>query len=186
MKRALAVSTDQASLHGLRTALITAGFESVTESVTFDGFDMQTQFVLLDAVTEDMIRRCVQEDFLTSRPFGVGVLLLAQPRLLSGFEQQLVSSGIFVLYKPVEPALLVQAVQFVCGAMDTVSGLYSQNRRLQEKMDSMKIINRAKFCLMQYLNFTEPQAHRHIQKQAMNMRISPREAAETILKMYET
>lgn len=47
------------------------------------------------------------------------------------------------------------------------------------------IISRAKKTLMRYLNFTEPQAHRFIEKQAMNMRVKKLEIARGILKAYE-
>ena len=49
----------------------------------------------------------------------------------------------------------------------------------------MKIVNRAKSMLMQYLNLTEEQAHRHIQKQAMDLRKTQRAVAEDILKTYQ-
>lgn len=52
------------------------------------------------------------------------------------------------------------------------------------KIDDIRIINRAKAVLMQYLKFTEPQAHRHIEKTAMNSRCTRREAAEQILRKY--
>ena len=47
------------------------------------------------------------------------------------------------------------------------------------------IVNRAKYALIQYLGMTEEQAHKYIEQQAMNQRISKRTAAENILKTYE-
>ena len=38
---------------------------------------------------------------------------------------------------------------------------------------------------MKYLKFTEPQAHRYIEKQAMNNRQTRREAAQKIIDTYE-
>jgi len=48
-----------------------------------------------------------------------------------------------------------------------------------------EIILRAKKTLMYYLKFTEPQAHRFIEKQSMNMRVKKIEIARGILKAYE-
>ena len=48
----------------------------------------------------------------------------------------------------------------------------------------MKVIDRAKFCLIQYLNLSEEQAHRHIQKLAMDTRRTQRDIAEDILRTY--
>jgi response regulator NasT len=49
-----------------------------------------------------------------------------------------------------------------------------------------EIINRAKTTLMEYLGFTEPQAHRYIEKHAMDMRVTKMEIARNILKIYES
>ena len=56
----------------------------------------------------------------------------------------------------------------------------------EEKRRQMKVINRAKKTLMDYLNFTEPQAHRYIEKHAMDMRVKKIEIAKGILKIYES
>ena len=39
---------------------------------------------------------------------------------------------------------------------------------------------------MEYLGFTEPQAHRYIEKHAMDMRVTKIEIAMNILKIYES
>lgn len=49
-----------------------------------------------------------------------------------------------------------------------------------------EIITRAKNTLMEYLGFTEPQAHRYIEKHAMDMRVTKIEIARNILKIYES
>ena len=43
-------------------------------------------------------------------------------------------------------------------------------------------MDRAKCVLIEYLKMTESEAHRFIEKQAMDMRITKREVAERILK----
>lgn len=65
-------------------------------------------------------------------------------------------------------------------------------RRLTERadgiratMDDMKIITRAKLLLMDRLKMDEAAAHRYIEKQAMNMRLSRRKVAEGIIGTYE-
>ena len=60
-----------------------------------------------------------------------------------------------------------------------------ENQRLQIKLIDLRIVNRAKYALIQYLGMTEEQAHKYIEQQAMNQRISKRKAAENIIKTYE-
>ena len=61
-----------------------------------------------------------------------------------------------------------------------------ENERLKAKLGDAKLIGRAKCVLVQYLNMTEADAHRFIEKRAMDRRVSSREVALDILKMYET
>lgn len=51
--------------------------------------------------------------------------------------------------------------------------------------EDLKIVNRAKGVLITRLGMTEPEAHRYIEKRAMDMRATKRAVAESILKTYE-
>jgi response regulator NasT len=64
-------------------------------------------------------------------------------------------------------------------------GYQRENAKLQVKLDEIKMVNRAKCVLMQYLKLTEPQAHRYIEKQAMDTRETKLEVAKSILLRYE-
>ena len=66
-----------------------------------------------------------------------------------------------------------------------MAGLLQENRKLCRKIEDMGIVDRAKCVLIQVLKMTEPQAHRYIEKQAMNMRVTRRQVAEELLKTYE-
>ena len=61
-----------------------------------------------------------------------------------------------------------------------------ENVRLKESIGDLKLVDRAKCALIQYLNMTESDAHRFIEKQAMNKRLSKREIALQILSAYES
>ncbi len=66
-----------------------------------------------------------------------------------------------------------------------IVGLKEENRDLNKKLEDLKIIDRAKIALIQRLGYTESEAHKHIERQAMNLRVSKREVAVSILKTYE-
>lgn len=67
-----------------------------------------------------------------------------------------------------------------------VRELERENELLKRKLAEDKLVTRAKFALIQYLKMTEPQAHRYIEKQAMDMRVTRKEIAEGIIKAYES
>jgi len=73
-------------------------------------------------------------------------------------------------------------------AIDTqieLQEVQKENRVLKQKIEDIRIIDRAKCILISRLNLSEEQAHRAIEKQAMDMRASKRVIAEDILKTYE-
>ena len=63
--------------------------------------------------------------------------------------------------------------------------LKNENVKLQKKVDEIRLIARAKCMLIEHQNMTEPQAHRLIEKQAMDNRVTRKEIAKAILKQYE-
>lgn len=70
-------------------------------------------------------------------------------------------------------------------AQKTIDRLIGENSGLEKKIDDIKLIDRAKCVLIEYLRITEAQAHKHIQKQAMDQRVSPTVIARDILRTYE-
>lgn len=94
-------------------------------------------------------------------------------------------TGAFVIGRPCSKAALQQAIRFAGIAGESIKKLNEEKHRLERQIDDIKMINRAKLCLMRYLKLTEEQAHRHLQKQAMDLRKSQREIAEDILGTYD-
>ena len=60
-----------------------------------------------------------------------------------------------------------------------------KNQALQEKMQDIRTVNRAKWLLIERHRMTEEDAHYFIEKQAMDMRLSRREVAENIIRSYD-
>ena len=61
-----------------------------------------------------------------------------------------------------------------------LAALRQENADLLRRMDALRTIDRAKYLLMQYLGMSEAQAHRYIERQAMNLRVSKKVIAEHI------
>ena len=115
-----------------------------------------------------------------------GILMLVKAELADAVSAKVEDHGVFVIPRPVGRQLFFQTVKLVNASRKRVLGLRQENGRLQQKIEEMRLVDRAKCALVQYLGFTEPQAHRYLEKQAMDMRMTRREVAEEILKTYET
>lgn len=115
-----------------------------------------------------------------------GVILLTKSEVADQVSAKVENYGVLVVPKPISRPLFFQAVKLVSSSRRRLLGLKNENVKLQNKIEEIRLVDRAKCVLIQYLKLTEPQAHRYIEKQAMDMRVSRKEIALNILKTYET
>lgn len=95
------------------------------------------------------------------------------------------STGAYILPKPFNKTALIQAIRFVVTAREKMLELKAEKEKLEKKLYNIKQIDRAKCVLIQYLRISEADAHRQIQKRAMDQRVPEIEIAMDILKTYE-
>jgi len=93
--------------------------------------------------------------------------------------------GVFLLRKPTLSAAIVQALDWLCATRERLRAVEKRSVSLQDKMDEIKLVNRAKWILITNLNMTEDAAHRYIEKQAMDRCVTRRSVAEDILRTYK-
>ena len=114
-----------------------------------------------------------------------GVILIARQDIAEGVSEKVEDYGIVVVEKPRVKQLFYQAVKLVGISSQRMRNLRNENTRLQTKIEEMRLIDRAKCTLIQYLNMTEEQAHKYLERQAMDMRVSKLKIAQRILNAYE-
>lgn len=114
-----------------------------------------------------------------------GVLLIVRSEQADAVAARVEEEGVFVLGRPLSRELFYQAVRLLTAFCRRLQGMQQENRRLQEKIEEIRLCDRAKCALIQYRGLTEPQAHRAIEKQAMDERRTRREIAQEILRIYE-
>jgi response regulator NasT len=95
------------------------------------------------------------------------------------------SYGIMLLQKPITKPVLLSAIALMQAVQIRLRNLREEKFQLQRKLDDLKLVDRAKLVLIQRLGMTEAQAHRHLEKQAMDQQITKREAATNVLNVYE-
>lgn len=114
-----------------------------------------------------------------------GVMLFVKNDIYEIVSSQCTREGIFVIPKPNTQRNVVQSVTLLCAICERLRKYEKKTRTLREKMDSIRIVNRAKWLLIERLGMTEQDAHGYIEKEAMNRRRTSREIAEEIIRMYE-
>lgn len=118
--------------------------------------------------------------------YSYGVILIIKSEMADEISSKVEDCGVFVISRPISKSFFYQALKFVSVSRVKILGLEIENIKLQNKIEEIRLVNRAKCVLIQYLNMTESQAHRYIEKQAMDMRSTKKEVAKEILKTYES
>ncbi|MDR2646918.1 MAG: ANTAR domain-containing protein [Oscillospiraceae bacterium] len=114
------------------------------------------------------------------------ILVLSPREHDAQLRAKLQSHGVMILQKPIGKQALLMAIQLTECVQIRIENVALQSElTLQEKLSEMKLIQRAKLVLISRLGLTEPQAQRHLEKQAMNLRITKREVAMNVLNLYE-
>lgn len=93
--------------------------------------------------------------------------------------------GVITVSKPINKNLFWSALKLARAAQSKLKVMKSEDKKLAQKIEDIRIVDRAKCILISYLNMSEPEAHKYIEKQSMDMRITKRAIAEGILKNYE-
>ena len=115
-----------------------------------------------------------------------GVLLLVKAEQYSDLTGRVVSSGVLTLSKPTTPALFTQSVQLLCATRERLRRMEQKTATLEEKMEEIRLVNRAKWILIDQLKMTENEAHKFIERQAMDRCVTRRAIAENILATYKS
>jgi response regulator NasT len=113
------------------------------------------------------------------------ILVLAPQERFDTMRERLQPLGVMLLPKPVSRQVLLSSIELMQAVQTRLGLLQNQNRQLERQLSEMKLINRAKCVLISALGMSEAQAHKHMERQAMNQRITKHEVALNVLKLYE-
>ncbi len=188
MEKVLIVSTQKESSDALYDIIKSLDFSSYDYAASandarrkFDNMDFDLTIInapLSDEFGTELVLDIAEKSFSA-------IIILVKSDVQEQINDKVSVTGAFVIGKPINRQVLLQSIPFVLNSKQIIASLREQNTALKRKVDDTKVIERAKFCLIKYLSFDEKQAHRYIQKQAMDLRVSPRAIADNILKTYE-
>ena len=114
-----------------------------------------------------------------------GVILLAKTGTAEQISDKLQDYGVLVLGKPFTAVQFRQTVQMAASICRRLNLVRAENAKLQDKLAQLRLVDRAKCFLIEKRGMTEAEAHRLIEKTAMDTRKSRGEVAEEILEAEE-
>ncbi len=120
----------------------------------------------------------------TVSSYNTVVLFLARAEQYEDAYDKLAEHGVFLLQKPISRAVMDIASGWLISARERIRKTEKKTLSIEEKMNEIRIVNRAKWLLISELKMTEQDAHRYIEKQAMDRCVSRKQIAEEIIKTY--
>ena len=112
------------------------------------------------------------------------VLLMVRTELQEEIYDKVAEHGVFVLPKPTSKPTMAIALSWLSSAREKLRKTEKKTLSIEEKMEEIRIVNRAKWLLISELKMDEQSAHRYIEKQAMDRCVSKRVVAEEVIKTY--
>lgn len=93
--------------------------------------------------------------------------------------------GVLTLPLPSSPQMVIQALDWARATRERMRRYEKTAQTVQQKMEEIRAVNRAKWLLIDVLKMTESDAHRYIEKQAMDRCVSKLEIAKSIINTYK-
>ncbi len=115
-----------------------------------------------------------------------GVLLLVKHENYEDIYYKVLPYGVVTLSKPTNTQMVSQNLRVLCAMRERLRQMKSKQVTVEEKIEEIRLINRAKWLLIERLQMTEPDAHRYLAVKAMEQKITKREAAEQVIRTYGT
>jgi len=145
---------------------------ALAEELRPDLVVMDVKMPLLDGISA--------AEIITKKKIAPVVLLTAfsQRELV---ERAAEAGALAYVVKPFTPSDLIPAIDIALTRYQQISALEDEISDLAERLETRKILDRAKGILNDTMGLTEPEAFRWIQKASMDRRLSMREVAETVI-----
>ncbi|HBJ97876.1 MAG TPA: hypothetical protein DDY82_02240 [Clostridiales bacterium] len=113
-----------------------------------------------------------------------GVLTLVKSDVFDSVSYHMEKIGVYCLPKPLSIQLFSQGINMCVATNVRLKGFAKKTETLKEKMEEIKLESRAKLLLITKLAFNEEEAHRYIEKQAMDRCVKKKSVALEIIKTY--
>ncbi|MBP5191744.1 MAG: ANTAR domain-containing protein [Eubacterium sp.] len=109
-----------------------------------------------------------------------GVILAVPTEVYASVNDHLIEYGVMTLPKPLKLAELERMIRLSIALNDRLRKVHVKLKTLNEKMEELKIVSRAKIVLVER-GMSEAEAHEYIIREAMNKGLTKRQVAEDIV-----
>ena len=160
------------------------GFEVIAEAADGEkavalAEELKPDLVVMD-VKMPLMDGISAAEILTKKKIAPVVLLTAfsQRELV---ERASEAGALAYVVKPFTPNDLIPAIDIALGRYAQIQALEDEVADMAERLETRKVLDRAKGILNNTMGLTEPEAFRWIQKASMDRRLTMKEVAQTVI-----
>ncbi|MCQ2512935.1 MAG: ANTAR domain-containing protein [Lachnospiraceae bacterium] len=111
-------------------------------------------------------------------------LMFIRSEIYEEVKSKVMPYGVFTLPKPTASISIKYGLDFLSSSRERLRSQEKKTLSIEEKMEEIRLVNHAKWLLIDHLKMTEQDAHRYIEKQAMDACVSKSEIAKEIIATY--
>ena len=183
--RRVLIAEDEALIRlDLREMLIEEGYEVVGEAGDGEAAvrlaeDLKPDLCIFDIKMPIMDGLAAAEKIAETRIAPVVILTAFSQRDL--VDRARAAGAMAYLVKPFQKSDLVPAIEIALSRFAELQALEHEVASLTDRLETRKLVERAKGTLMTAFNMTEPDAFKWIQRAAMDNRMTMKEVADKII-----
>lgn len=145
--------------------------------------DGGTDIVIINAPLSDEFGTELAVDVVTNST--AGVLILVKTDVYEHVSYKMEQYGILTLSKSLDRQTMFQTVKLLTATSRKMKMLEESAMSLEKKLREIKTVNKAKGLLIECLKMSEEEAHKYIEREAMDNCVKKTEIARQIIKKFE-
>ena len=140
-------------------------------------------FVIINAPLTDEFGSRLSMDISASS--GTIAVLFAMSDVYEEIVHKTAPHGVFIIKKPASASVISQSLSLLISARERLRSVEKKAGKAESKIEEIRVVNKAKWFLIDNENMSENNAHKTIEKAAMDAGITKKQAAQLIIEKYQ-
>ncbi len=139
-------------------------------------------FVIINAPLGDEFGSRLSMD--ASASAGTIAVLFTMSETYDEIMDKTASHGVFIIRKPASRSVVTQSLGLLISARERLRSVEKKAGKAESKIEEIRVVNKAKWFLIDNEDMSENDAHKYIEKAAMDSGITKKQAAQMIIERY--